>query len=397
MHLWSIIEAVAAQLWSIIEAVAAAVGIAAALLGAWWLWWQLPKRQVDRLQPMIFDSAARATAEDNIRKTVSQLFVGIGAALIAASVSMYTFLQQQRETSRQARVSSETNLANQFDKAVERLTAPHETMRVGGVYALENVLNHSDIYNQAAFDTLCEFVRHNSRTERTNNGDGPLATDIQEALKVIGRRRRGPDLVSAHTAEVRKTCSEIGIGRPDLGGAHIPKAVLGRDISQASLGRANEVGIVNLACAWLKDVNLAHAVLYNANLAGAWLKDVNLTHAVLPQANLTGAWLLKAHATGVDLSDADLTGADLTGADLKAANLQKAHLRDANLTDADLTCNQFASPGERRCVDIRGADFTGAIGLTPEQMSEACGDGSTTLPFVRSVRVCSADDLGHLP
>jgi hypothetical protein len=100
------------------------------------------------------------------------------------------------------------------------MTASDETMRVGGVYALENVLNNSEVYNQAAFDTLCEFVRHNSRTERTNNEDGPPATDIQVALTVIGRRRGGPGLASGD--QVRRACDEIGRGRPDLGGAHIP-------------------------------------------------------------------------------------------------------------------------------------------------------------------------------
>ena len=47
---------------------------AAALLGAWWLWWRLPKRQVDRLNLKIRDPKARADVEDNFRKTIGQLF-----------------------------------------------------------------------------------------------------------------------------------------------------------------------------------------------------------------------------------------------------------------------------------------------------------------------------------
>ena len=38
-------------------------------LGAWWLWWRLPKWQVDRLRLTIRDPKARADVEDNFRKT----------------------------------------------------------------------------------------------------------------------------------------------------------------------------------------------------------------------------------------------------------------------------------------------------------------------------------------
>ncbi len=38
--------------------------IPAALYGAWWLWWRLPKRQADRLRPTLPDTKARADVED---------------------------------------------------------------------------------------------------------------------------------------------------------------------------------------------------------------------------------------------------------------------------------------------------------------------------------------------
>jgi len=78
----------------------AAAALAAALAGAWWLWWRLPKREVDRLRPMIFDSAARANSEDNIRKTIGQLLGG-AAVLIGAGLAYLQFLQQQQRSQRQ--------------------------------------------------------------------------------------------------------------------------------------------------------------------------------------------------------------------------------------------------------------------------------------------------------
>lgn len=53
----------------IVSAVAA--GGIAALWGAWWLWWRLPKRQVNRLRLTIRDPEARADVEDSYRKTLA--------------------------------------------------------------------------------------------------------------------------------------------------------------------------------------------------------------------------------------------------------------------------------------------------------------------------------------
>ena len=58
-----------------IAGAAAAVSVAI-LWGAWWLWWRLPKRQVDRLRFTIRDPKARADVEDNFRKTIANCLAG---------------------------------------------------------------------------------------------------------------------------------------------------------------------------------------------------------------------------------------------------------------------------------------------------------------------------------
>jgi len=63
-------------------------------LGAWWLWWRLPKRQVDRLRHVIRDPKARTDVEDNFRKTAGQLLGG-AAVLIGAGAACLQFQQQQ--------------------------------------------------------------------------------------------------------------------------------------------------------------------------------------------------------------------------------------------------------------------------------------------------------------
>src|SRR5260370_3050678 len=153
-------------------------------------------------------------------------------------------------------------------------------VRLGGIYALQGVRITSEQYYLPVLETLSAFVRDGTRTE---NGEGPPATGIQAALKVIGRRIL------------------IGVWAPDLANAHIPKA------------------------------ELAHANLRGANLLGADLSDAHLFGANLSDANLSGAKLFKANLSlanlsGTNLSDADLFGALLSNADLGGANLRNVTL-----------------------------------------------------------------------
>jgi hypothetical protein len=87
-----------------------AVGVAGLLYGAWWLWWRLPKRQVNRLSLKIRDAKARADVEDNFRKTIGQLLGG-AAVLVGAGLAYLQFSQQQRQFSQQQQASHELAFA----------------------------------------------------------------------------------------------------------------------------------------------------------------------------------------------------------------------------------------------------------------------------------------------
>jgi hypothetical protein len=200
--------------WLLGAAVAAVI-----LWGAWWVWWQLPKRQLDSFP--ISDPKDRAEIEDNFRKTISQL-IGGGAVLIGAGFAYLQFTEQQRASreqflaqqtasqeqfERQQRAAQNLLISNQVSKGFELLgnTASQIGQRLGGIYALEGVMNGSEQYHQPVLEALCAFVRDYTKSK---TDDAPPATDIQAALTVIGRRKAGAGVV-------------------DLGGVHIPKAVLG--------------------------------------------------------------------------------------------------------------------------------------------------------------------------
>src|SRR6516164_8432135 len=224
----------------VVGSVALLVGICA--------WWWVPKWQMQSVR--VPDPKDRADIEDNFRKTVGQALGGL-FILLGAGLAYLQFTEQQRnsqqqftaqqeasrqqftaqqETARQQleeqqKASRDLLISNQVSRGFEQLASKDIVMRLGGIYALEGVMNTSEQYHQPVLEALCAFVRDGTRTD---TGEGPPATDIQAALTVIGRRKViGTGIPDLHKA-------------PDLSKAHISKANLylanlsGFDLSDAN-------------------------------------------------------------------------------------------------------------------------------------------------------------------
>jgi uncharacterized protein YjbI with pentapeptide repeats len=304
--------------------------VAVVALGTWWLWWRLPKLQVDRLRVAMPDPKDRVDVEDNFRKTVGQALGGIFVLLGAGLAYWGTFqtLQANRQASRDLLVS------NQVSKGFEQFGSDNIRVRLGGIYALEGVMKTSEQYREPVLEALSAFIRDGTQTV---TGDGPPATDIQAALTVIGR---------------------IGCcGTADLTNAHIPKA----DLTFADLSTHTLMG---------------------ADLRGAMLFMANLNDTNLSGANLTGATLTGAHLENADLSGANLSGAKLVRAKLNGARLfPDANLSGANLTDATLDLTILLG------LDLHGADLSGAdlheTAISQKELDQACGSGAKLEPGLR--------------
>jgi uncharacterized protein YjbI with pentapeptide repeats len=328
-------------------------------LGAWWLWWRLPKRQMRSITAA--DPKARADIEDNFRKTIGQLLGG-AAVLIGAGFAYLQFTQQQRS-------SHDVLISNQVAKGFDLLgNKDQEPMqRLGGIYALEGVMNNSEDYHEPVLEALSAFVRAGTKTE---TGESPPTDDIQAALTVIRRRKSG--------------FTEQPL---DLDEAHIPEAsLMDANLSAARLNGADLIGAnlrdADLSFAFLRGASLSRAYLSGANLTRAILLDANLTHANLTHANLTHAnlsiaYLYRANLTGAELGGAHLNGAELTGANLTEASLNGADLGAFTPTGAWLTAAGAPVPAiptgaNLTGTNLSGADLTGAI-ISQTQLDQACG------------------------
>ena len=221
-------------------------------------------------------------------------------------------------------VISQLGLLNErYQKGAEMLGSEVLAVRLGGIYALQRLVeDHPKQYHVQVMRLFCAFVRNppvdkdrddNARptgTEREPNiKDYQVREDVQEAMTAIGTR-------SDADVELEKK-AEFS---PDLSGAYLP--------------------FVRLFKANLTDADLTDARFYPENLT------------VQEQYKNAELLMADAYLQGANLSNAFLTGADLTCADL-SANLSNTILVGANLTDAFLSR---------------------AKGLTQDQLGQACAD-----------------------
>jgi uncharacterized protein YjbI with pentapeptide repeats len=361
------------HIWLPIAAVASVI----AALAFWW-WW--PKWQVNRLALEIRDPKARADVEDNFRKTAGQ-FLGGAAVLFGAWLAFLQFSQQQQTAQsqieqvqqaaqrQQQQAARDLLISNQASKGFEQLASDKIAIRLGGIYALEGVMNASERPEWSrgpVLEMLCAFVRE--YTVGKTVAKKP-AIDIQAALTVIG----------THKGQELPDLAEVNIPGANLSGANLRGADLNSaDLNSAYLSGAYLSG-ANLLGANLSGANLTFGKLSRVDLTGADLTGANLGLADLNGAYLSGANLTGANLGGTNLLSADLSGAHLRGANLRGANLSGAYPIGADLTGANLRGTDL-SGAHLRGATLSGANLSGAKNLIQTQLNEACGNNETELP-----------------
>jgi hypothetical protein len=188
-------------------------------------------------------------------------------------------------------------------------------IRLGGIYALEQIAIDSAKYHWTIVEILSAFIREKRPLDSTD----PVGIDVRAALIVIGRRNVKQDpsnnsinLKSVNLGDVEVLCAKL----------------LSVDFGKAILNRSNLSGS-SLTCANLSGANLSNAILHHADLRGA-----NLTKTDLSNADLSNTILNMANLSGANLGDANLSHTRLWGADLSTSeNLTRDQLNVAIINE----------------------------------------------------------------
>lgn len=269
-----------------------------------------------------------------------ELVTVVVAAVVAVVGLWYSNVQtrqaneQAQQANAQARddraLAKEGQITDRYTAAVGNLGEDKMDVRLGGIYALQRIMQDSRRDQPTIANVLATYIRTHAAEPPPKGQDVPA--DVHAALTVLATRdttRDGAFLLDLHGAKLPNITLALG---------NLKAALDKADLSGANLSGANLSG-TNLSGTNLSATDLTNANLSNANLSNANLNTANLSHAHLLLTNLSRANLNRAN-----LSRARLMGADLSEAYLGEANLNAARLNGANLIDAEyLTRKQVDS------------------------------------------------------
>uniref|UniRef100_A0AAU1HZ72 Pentapeptide repeat-containing protein n=1 Tax=Streptomyces sp. NBC_00180 TaxID=2903632 RepID=A0AAU1HZ72_9ACTN len=327
------------------------------------------------------DAGERSAAMGQFRLALVQVLAAVGAVVAL----LYT--------ARNYRLNQRGQVTERFSKALERLGSEEPYVRLGGILALEQILQDSPTQANHAVQVLNGFVREKSpkvgdRKEQPRTAVARLTAKRRGRPKTLSAADRlglPSDIHAALMALANWAEREYPgmdqvphLGGLDLSGAFIPEIHLYRsEMRGANLSRANLI-CADLRLARLDDVLLIGALLEGADLTsadleGANLSQANIRDAIFEKANLSGANLTSVRGKGVIMPKVSLRSACLRGAMLQAADLAHSGLTEADLSDAVLVCASLEGAHLSNCrlvgasleeatlvgAHLRGADLAG--------------------------------------
>ncbi|MCW8102658.1 pentapeptide repeat-containing protein [Streptomyces tauricus] len=294
------------------------------------------------------------------KKGSAALVTGLRTAVVAFTAALGAGIALLY-TARTYRLTHRGQITDRFTKALERLGSGEIYVRIGGILALEQIVQ--DAPEQAATDAahvLGHFIRHRApHTVPPPDLDDPHrgphadplplkpAADVQAALTALTRResrthvdrRERLDLNGLHLAGVQ--LNEADLTGANLSGATFTGAYLYKaTFTEANLNMATFAG-AHLHKATFTEANLPRATFTEATLSGA-----TFTEAYLRRATFTEALLHKAICTGANLREAIFTETHLVGAAFTEANLREATFTEANLSATDLSSARRLTLGQ---------------------------------------------------
>jgi hypothetical protein len=249
----------------------------------------------------------------------------------ASRAALERTLESNRQSlERTLGVTERGQITDRFSKAIEQLgqgAADSLDLRLGGIYALEQIVRDSTAWHQPVVEVLAAFVRQHARGVPLPVGNTiadqlgalgyigskekwvPLPIDVAAAVRVLSRRDRDKD---------QQRVDLVGVDFRRIDFSLTTRRFESTDFSYGQL-----------QAAFLMFADLRKCYFISAQLQGATLRSSDLRGASFYLASLYGANLASANLEGADLAKADFESADLS----EAVGLTIDQLKDAKISD----------------------------------------------------------------
>jgi Pentapeptide repeats (8 copies) len=210
----------------------------------------------------------KTTLQNGVYTTLVQALGGL-----ILSVTAYVGYCNFKIGEKNLKVAEDKQVTERFSKGIEHLGSDKIDIRLGGIYALEQIANDSSKYHWTIVEILSAFVREkcpiielaleseaqsDSSKQTPDNTTEKIQADVQAALTVISRRK---------SEQQNPEGKRIDLRRVNL---------VGLEIQNAKFSYVD-----------FRFSDLSHAKLWGADLSNAFLDSVNFYKAILVEADLS--------------------------------------------------------------------------------------------------------------
>ena len=206
-------------------------------------------------------------------------FAAAVTSLTAIAALLFTALSLQ-QTRDQNQLAESGQITDRFNAAVMNLGSGTETIRIGGIYALQRIMQDSARDQPAVMQVLAAFIRQKAPNSPAASGPSPKASssqvstapspaiDIQAALTILGARNpindQGTSIDLYNTGLSGADLTGANLDGADLIRANLTSANLdGADLTRADLDRADLWGT-----SWCSGATPVHQGGYVCTLLG---------------------------------------------------------------------------------------------------------------------------------
>lgn len=334
--------------------------------------WKVPQWQTAEWRGVLAPRE-QLDLENQVRQTIA-ILLAAGALLTGLGLLWRRITASERAAIDAVRVAEDSQRHERFTRAVGQLADERLEVRLGAIYALEQVAHESPSQQQPAMEVLCAYLRERAAWAGDHQPATRLATDVQAVLTVLGRRAVAHEQGTAFRLDLRRT----DLRGADLNGVNLERANLSEAHLEAATMQAARLSHADLRGAWLNNADLVEA-----DLRAADLREAHLDGAYMVEARLEGADLGGAHLAGAYLGGASLQGADLGGAHLDGAYLYKANLEGASLHAARVVSTIGVHRDERERVNRTAAALEGGAGDAGRSPERGAAKAATALRRAR--------------
>ena len=199
-----------------------------------------------------------------------------GIVAVFALIFTYISVNQGQQ---QLQVAEQGQITDRYNDAVVDLGSTSLDERIGGIYALQGIMQDSSRDEPSIIEILCSFIRVRSpaqpwigvQAKDIDHFPTAPGADIEAAAEVLASRppdNIAPDLNHADLAGLNLSDAEFADA--DLSGTDLRGSILnGADLSGATLYQADLYGTI------LDKSRLTGLILNGANLADASIIDTN--------------------------------------------------------------------------------------------------------------------------